>query len=170
MKAAIYLILILTLPLASCRSAKKEKTQYKASQQTEVKNDIAISEGARLDTSLDEALRRAIAERLRISIRQTVYDTDKPIDEATGRRPVLAETDIQLAKDTDTAEATDSHSEATASSTKQTKDASQKSEKMKAEAKHETEKKPDDWRSLLICFGGLTALCIVFLKYFKKMF
>lgn len=95
-------ILVLCFSLIGCKSPKTVTTDMHQKEQRNVENDLTVTTDSVVYEAVARAIQTAINERLDISLKQTIYDTDKPIDPETGKPPVKEENDINLKKETGT--------------------------------------------------------------------
>ena len=108
MRNIIYIILVLLL--SSCRVAQNV-VESKLDEKIEIKNDVSIVDDSRLSEITDQIVSKIINEQLNIKIKQIHYDTDKPIDESSGKHPISEETEISINKQTDVSEVENKHQE-----------------------------------------------------------
>lgn len=100
MKRAIYILALLSVILAGCRSPKTLTTDMKLKEQKDIENNISLVETSKIDQAIDQAMQKYVSEKLNININNKVYDTEKPADPETGKSPLKEETNVSLSKET----------------------------------------------------------------------
>lgn len=135
--------------LFSCKSPQKVVSELKQKEDIAINNDITVSDDKRLAKLTDKIIERTIKDWMNIGIKNTKYDTDKPVDPATGKHPVKEENEININKETDVQETENIHQEKDSVSSVQTQDNSQK--KAKTEI-NETGLKW--WQKIFIAIGA----------------
>lgn len=90
-----FIIILAVLFAVSC-TPKKMLHKTKSEQKTELKNDIADKKD--IETKTDKKIDQQSNDSTQVVEKKIVYDTTKPIDQATGRPPVKEETTITKTK------------------------------------------------------------------------
>lgn len=167
MKRTIYILFIVLL-LVGCRTSKTETSQYKQTKQTTVAESLTLANDVHVSQAIGEALQKAINERLSLTVKQTVYDTSQPTDTATGKRPVLAETSVELTKDTETTEQTQTQTQTDISESTQATAAKLAESNTDTSADSTIKKKSGNWYDYIILLAGFAVIFAVFFWYERK--
>lgn len=166
------IILVAALCFSSCRSVRKEKTQTAQSEQKTVNSDLTLADDSHLAQTISEAITRAINERLNLSIKKTVFDTDKPTDPITGKPPVKEETDLKLRKERETKEqeTTEIQTDQKAAIRATDKGKTETETKTNTQTKSQTEKQSGGAGDTLVSFALLALTVAGLILYLKNKF
>lgn len=163
----LFIILALCFSLAGCKSPKTATTDTHQKQLRNIENDLKVSRDSAVYETIARAIQTAINERLNISLKQTKYDTDKPIDPETGKPPIKEENDINLSKETETQIAENASETKASVSSIETIDKGKDKTKIEGKEKTKTETGLSKWQNFFICFGGLSLTCLIGFLFFK---
>lgn len=152
MKHLLY-ILILCFVFAGCGSPKTVTTDSRIKEQKNIENDIKVSTDSAMYEAINRAIQTAIAERLNISVKQTKYDTDKPVDSETGKPPIKEENDIKLTKETDTQINENTNETKSSASSFESIDKSKDKTKTDTAEKAKTETGLNWWQKMFVVIG-----------------
>lgn len=145
--------IILSLLVLSCKSPQKMVSNSKQNQETQINNDISLTDDKHLKELTDQIIKRLFNERLNIDIQNIKYDTEKPVDSITGKHPVSEETNININRETNVNETGSIHQETDSVSVTKTKDNSQIAVKTKTETKEEKQTGLSGLQKKLIAVG-----------------
>ncbi|MDR2038635.1 MAG: hypothetical protein LBQ60_11995 [Bacteroidales bacterium] len=166
MKLLIF-ILLTSLSLISCKSPQKSVSSSKINQETNISNDILLTEDTQLSELKDQIIKRLINEQLNIGIKQIKYDTDKPMNKETGKHPMIEEIELMINMETEVYEMDSIRQKTDQISTIELKDNSNISTTIKAEAKEKKENGLKKWQRILITVGGITILGLIVFTIIK---
>lgn len=155
----LILILALFLAFAGCKSPKTVTTDSRIKEQKNIENDIKVSTDSAMYEAVNRAIQTAINERLNISVKQTKYDTDKPIDPETGKPPIKEDNDINLKKETDTQVNENTNETKTSVSSSESIDKSKNKTKTKTGFKW--------WQKMFVVIGVSSLIGLVIWVYLK---
>lgn len=164
----IYLIL-LVIALTGCKSKQKLSISTETKTETTEQKDVKEAETARRDSvGHKESTTETVTEGTTI-----IYDTDKPVDHATGKPPVKSETTWKQGTKEQTKE--DSNVSDQTDKKKIDKSTTKASGESAAQLLDEKKKEPAGWPVGMLIWGGVL-LAILYcvknkinpLKWFKK--
>ena len=151
--------------IISCKLTRTAVSCSESSRETNIANDISLTDDAHISELTDQIIKNLFNEHLNIDIRQTKYDTGKSIIGETGMFPVFEEIEININRETKTHK-TDSIRRKTDSTLSiELKDNSGINEKIKIETKETRMKK---WRNILTTIGLSVISGILLSLYLKK--
>lgn len=156
MKQLVFIIL--SLLVFSCKSPQKMVSSSQQNQETQINNDISLTDDKHLKELTDQIIKRLFNERLNIDIQNIKYDTEKPVDSITGKHPVSEETNININRETNVNEIDSIHQETDSVSVTKTKDNSQIAVKTKTETKEEKQTDLSGLQKKLIAVGVLSII------------
>lgn len=159
MKQLVFIIL--SLLALSCKSPQKMVSNSKQNQETQVNNDISLTDDKHLKELTDQIIKRLFNERLNIDIQNIKYDTEKPVDSITGKHPVSEETNININRETNVNETDSIHQETDSVSVTKTKDNSQIAVKTKTETKEEKQTGLSGLQKKLIAVGVFSIIGLI---------
>lgn len=159
MKQLVFIIL--SLLVLSCKSPQKMVSNSKQNQETQINNDISLTDDKHLKELTDQIIKRLFNERLNIDIQNIKYDTEKPVDSITGKHPVSEETNININRETNVNETDSIHQETDSVSVTKTKDNSQIAVKTKTETKEEKQTGLSGLQKKLIAVGIFSIIGII---------
>lgn len=133
----------------------------KQNQETQVNNDISLTDDKHLKELTDQIIKRLFNERLNIDIQNIKYDTEKPVDSITGKHPVSEETNININRETNVNETDSIHQETDSVSVTKTKDNSQIAVKTKTETKEEKQTGLSGLQKKLIAVGVFSIIGLI---------
>lgn len=133
----------------------------KQNQETQVNNDISLTDDKHLKELTDQIIKRLFNERLNIDIQNIKYDTEKPVDSITGKHPVSEETNININRETNVNETDSIHQETDSVSVTKTKDNSQIAVKTKTETKEEKQTGLSGLQKKLITVGIFSIIGLI---------
>lgn len=151
MKQLVFIIV--SLLVLSCKSPQKIVSSSKQNQETQINNDISLTDDKHLKELTDQIIKKLFNERLNIDIQNIKYDTEKPVDSITGKHPVSEETNINISRETNVNETGSIHQETDSVSVTKTKDNSQIAVKTKTETKEEKQTGLSGLQKKLIAVG-----------------
>ncbi len=154
MKHLIF-ILFVCIFLLSCKSRQKSISTSELNQETNISNDISLSDYKQLSGLTDQVIKKLVNEQLNIGIKQTKYDTDKPVVEGTEKYPVIEETEISINRKADMKETDSIHLEMNNVCAIKLDDNSDITTKITVKTKEKKETGLNDWQKLLMTVGGL---------------
>lgn len=152
------IFILISVLLFSCKSPQKAVSELKQKEDIAINNDITVSDDKHLVELTDRIMQRIIKDRMNIGIKNTKYDTDKPVDPATGKHPVKEENEININKETDVQETENIHQEKDSVSSVQTQDNSQIKTKTEIKTKEEKQTGLKWWQKMFIAIG---ASCLI---------
>lgn len=152
------IFILISVLLFSCKSPQKAVSELKQKEDIAINNDITVSDDKHLAELTDKIMQRIIKDRMNIGVKNTKYDTDKPVDPATGKHPVKEENEININKETDVQEMENIHKEKDSVSSVQTQDNSQIKAKTDIKTKASTETGLKWWQKAFIAIG---AFCLI---------
>lgn len=159
MKQLVFIIL--SLLVLSCKSPQKMVSNSKQNQETQINNDISLTDDKHLKELTDQIIKRLFNERLNIDIQNIKYDTEKPVDSITGKHPVSEETNININRETNVNETDSIHQETDSVSVTKTKDNSQIAVKTKTETKEEKQTGLSGLQKKLIAVGVFSIIGLI---------
>lgn len=159
MKQLVFIIL--SLLVLSCKSPQKMVSNSKQNQETQINNDISLTDDKHLKELTDQIIKRLFNERLNIDIQNIKYDTKKPVDSITGKHPVSEETNININRETNVNETDSIHQETDSVSVTKTKDNSQIAVKTKTETKEEKQIGLSGLQKKLIAVGVFSIIGLI---------
>lgn len=159
MKQLVFIILFLLV--LSCKSPQKMVSNSKQNQETQVNNDISLTDDKHLKELTDRIIKRLFNERLNIDIKNIKYDTEKPVDSITGKHPVSEEKNININRETNVNETDSIHQEMDSVSVTKTKDNSQIAVKTKTETKEEKQTGLSGLQKKLIAVGIFSIIGLI---------
>lgn len=159
MKQLVFIIL--SLLVLSCKSPQKMVSNSKQNQETQINNDILLTDDKHLKELTDQIIKRLFNERLNIDIQNIKYDTEKPVDSITGKHPVSEETNININRETNVNETDSIHQETDSVSVTKTKDNSQIAVKTKTETKEEKQIGLSGLQKKLIAVGVFSIIGLI---------
>lgn len=159
MKQLVFIIL--SLLVLSCKSPQKMVSNSKQNQETQINNDISLTDDKHLKELTDQIIKRLFNERLNIDIQNIKYDTEKPVDSITGKHPVSEETNININRETNVNETDSIHQETDSVSVSKTKDNSQIAVKTKTETKEEKQTGLSGLQKKLIAVGVFSIIGLI---------
>lgn len=130
-------------------------------QETQVNNDISLTDDKHLKELTDQIIKKLFNERLNIDIQNIKYDTEKPVDSITGKHPVSEETNININRETNVNETDSIHQETDSVSVTKTKDNSQIAVKTKTETKEEKQTGLSGLQKKLIAVGIFSIIGLI---------
>lgn len=133
----------------------------KQNQETQINNDILLTDDKHLKELTDQIIKRLFNERLNIDIQNIKYDTEKPVDSITGKHPVSEETNININRETNVNETDSIHQETDSVSVTKTKDNSQIAVKTKTETKEEKQIGLSGLQKKLIAVGVFSIIGLI---------
>ena len=160
MRNIVYIIFAILL-LSSCKVAQKAVTEFKLDEDIEVNNDISIRDDNWLSEITDQIISRIVSEQLNIQIKKVRYDTDKPVDEESGKHPVSEETDININKQTDINETENKRQENNSITSFELQDNSEKTISTKQEITEERRVGLTGLQKGLIFIGLLSVIAVI---------
>lgn len=110
------------LGLSGCKAPKDVSSHSKEKGKTKKANDLQIDFDTRIDEAVSNALEKALRKKLNIQVQQTIYDTDKPIDQNTGKPPIKEENTLSLSEETEAQTKEQTNIEASETSSAQVQD------------------------------------------------
>jgi len=152
------IFILISVLLFSCKTPQKAVSELKQKEDIAINNDITVSDDKHLAELTDRIMQRIIKDRMNIGIKNTKYDTDKPVDPSTGKHPVKEENEININKETDVQETENIHQEKDSVSSVQTQDNSQIKAKTEIKTKEEKETGLKWWQKMFIAIG---ASCLI---------
>lgn len=148
------IFILISVLLFSCKSSQKAVSEVKQKEDIALNNDITVSDDKHVAELTDRIMQRIIKDRINIGIKNTKYDTDKPIDTATGKHPVKEENEININEETDGHETENIHQEKDSASSVQTQDNSQIKAKTETKTKEIKETGLKWWQKTSIAIGS----------------
>lgn len=169
MKRAIYILVLLSVILIGCRAPKNTTTDTRVKEQKDIQNNIKLSQDSAVYETIARAIQTAINERLNISLKQTKYDTDKPIDPETGKPPIKEENDINLTKETNAQITENTNGTKARRSSSELVDKSKDKSKSESSEKTKTETGLKWWQKMFVVIGvsSLIGLILFIISKFK---
>ena len=153
MKKTIYLLLLFSAILVNCRAPKILTTNTELKEQKDIENNISLIEALTVDQIIDQAMQKFFNEKLNVNINNKVYDTEKATDPETGKPPLIAETNINLSKETNETIAETVKTETTEMADSQLEDKSTDKSKIDSSEKTKTKTGLATWQKVLIVIG-----------------
>ena len=161
MKKAIYILVLLSVLLASCRVPKSAATDTRLNEQKNIENNISLSETSAIDQAVNQAIQKFFDEKLNVNISNRVYDTEKPTDPETGRPPLKEETNINLKKQTNEATFENVRTETKQTNTSQFEDKGTDKSKVESSERTKTETGLATWQKILITIGLASVIGLI---------
>ena len=152
------IFILIPVLLFSCKSPQKAVSELKQKDDIAINNNITVSDDKTMSELADWFMQRIIKDRMNIGIKNTKYDTDKPVDPTTGKHPVKEENEININKETEVKETQNSHQKKENTSSVKTKDKSKTKAETQIQLKEEKETGLKWYQKMFIAIG---ASCLI---------
>lgn len=158
-----YIVFILYFfVLVSCKTRQKIVSNSKVNKETSYVKDITKINETHLSELTDSVINKLLNEQTDIKLKQTKYDTDKPINKETGKYPVKEENHINIHKEAEIKEKGNIHMVKDSFTEIQTMDKSHVNDTIQSKTEEKKEIGWNTWHKalMLLVLGGLIGVII----------